>query len=173
MRTYGAEGHFCTCTQGHGAAECTKQGRAAVVVSVVPCAIHTALVTTLPISSATLSHMPVCHNCGLIPSFSIFSFSNPPSSFLLPVFPLCRYELLILYLPAFFSLLPSFFPAPLLQSVSLFCPRLFPSSLSLFPSASLSSAASMFLCVNSWDAFVEGFHSDGPIEQVVIHVCSL
>ena len=128
------------------------------------------LVTTPPVSPATPSHMPVSHNCGLIPSFSIIFF-------LLPVLPLCRCELLIIYLPAFFSLPPSsplhffFFFFNLFLSFALAFP-LSPS----FPSASLlffPPAASMFLCVNSWDAFVEGFHSDGPFEQVVIHVCWL
>lgn len=116
--------------------------------------------------------LPLCHT-GSYASLSqlwphslflhyFFSFSNPPSSF--PSFPSshCRFELLIICLHTLFSLLC----AALLQSVSLF-PLLSVS----FPLS--SSAASVFLCVNSWDAFVEGFHSDGPFEQVVIHVCWL
>lgn len=102
-----------------------------------PCHSHSLRQYHLLSLSATLSHMPVSHNCGLIPSFSIifFSFLNPPSSFfffLLPVLPLCRCELLIMYFPAFFSLLPSLL-APLFQSVSLFCPRLFPPLSLSFP----------------------------------------
>lgn len=125
--------------------------------------------------SATPSHMPVSHNCGLIPSFSIIfsSLSNLPPLFffLLPVLSLCRCELLIIHLPAFL------FPPPPCSTSSI-CFSLLPPSLSLSLSLPLclfffSSAASMFLCVNSWDAFVEGFHSDGPFEQVVIHVCWL
>lgn len=119
--------------------------------------------------SATPSHMPVSHNCGLIPSFSIIfsSLSNLPSSFFSPSCPLAL------------SLRASDYPSPcfpLPSSSLLHFFNLFPPSLSLslsFPLPIFSSAASMFLCVNSWDAFVEGFHSDGPFEQVVIHVCWL
>lgn len=126
--------------------------------------------------SATLSHMPVSYNCGLIPSFSIIIFSQSRAPllfflfFLLAVLLLCCCKLLIIYLPGFFSLPLSLLPAPLLQSVSLFLPLLFPPR-SL--SASFAPAASVFLCLNSRDAFVEGFHSDVPFEQVFIHVCWL
>lgn len=44
----------------------------------------------------------------------------------------------------------------------------FPSSSSLSPVC--ASAAPVCPCVNSWDTFVAGFHSDGPFEQVVIDV---
>lgn len=70
-----------------------------------------------------------------------FSKASPP----LPITLLCGRELLTVYLQAF-----------------LFCPL---QSVSPFP-----SAFSLF-CVNSWDAFVKGFHSDGPFEQAVIHFC--
>lgn len=73
----------------------------------------------------------------------VSSFPNP-LFFLPPIILLFGWELLTVYLQAFL-----FLP---LQSVSLF-----PSAFSLF-------------CVNSWDAFVKGFHSDGQFEQVVIRV---
>lgn len=126
--------------------------------------------------SATPSHMPVSHNCGLVPSFSIIfsSLSNlpPPLFFFSPSCPLAL------------SLRASDYPSPcvplpsssLLHFFNLFLsspPFSLPLSLSSPLPLFFSSAASMFLCVNSWDAFVEGFHSDGPFEQVVIHVCWL
>ena len=180
VRAHGAEGHFRVCTQGHGVAECTKQGRAAVVVSVVLCAVHTAFVGTPPISSSSsLPRRLICQSLTTVASFPL-----SPLFF----FPLYRISPPLFFPPSFLSsrsvaasfwLSVSLFflsllllPAPLLQSVSPFSPSL-SLSLPLFPSASFSSAASMFLCVNSWDAFVEGFHSDGPFEQVVIHVCWL
>lgn len=174
VRTYGAEGHFNFCTQGRNVAKCTKQGRAAVILRVVPCAIFLAFIISPPISSPSLPTWLICQSLTTVAPFPLsplFFFTFFLFS-LLPVLQLWCCELLIIYLPAFFSLLPSLLFAALLQSVSLFYPWLFPPRC-LFPSASFSFSASMFLCVNSWDAFVEGFHSDGPFEQVVIHVCSL
>ena len=178
VRAHGAEGHFRVCTQGHGVAECTKQGRAAVVVSVVLCAVHTAFVGTPPISSSSsLPRRLICQSLTTVASFPLsplFFFPlyriSPPLFF----FPSC---LLALSLRASDYLSPCFSSpssSSLLHFFNLFLhsPPL-SLSLPLFPSASFSSAASMFLCVNSWDAFVEGFHSDGPFEQVVIHVCWL
>lgn len=178
VRARGAEGHFRVCTQGHGVAECTKRGRAAVVVSAVLCAAHTAFVGTPPISSASLPHRLICQSLTTVASFPLsplffplYRISPPLFFFLLPVLSLCRCELLIIHLPAFL------FPPPPCSTSSI-CFSLLPPSLSLSLSLPLClfffpSAASMFLCVNSWDAFVEGFHSDGPFEQVVIHVCWL
>lgn len=77
------------------------------------------------------------------------------------------------YAGLFFSKSSSFFPASRhpslwLRASDCLSPSLSsassPACLSLFP-----SAFSLF-CVNSWDAFVKGFHSDRPFEQVVIHV---
>lgn len=151
VKSYGAEGHFGVCTQGQCVVGRTTLAGAVIVSDVFSL-------------SHTQPHMPVSHNSGLIPLFSIICISLFLELPLLPVFSLCRCELLIICLSSPSS--PSLFPAPLLQSVSLSCPCVFPSSLR-FPTASV------FLFVNSWDAFVEGFHSDGPFEEVVIHVCSL
>lgn len=167
MRTYRAEGHFRVCIQGCSVAECTKQGRAAVIVSVVLCAIQTMFVTTPPISSPSLPHCLICQSLTTLASFPLsplfFSLSQIPLlfsyffSFLSSCSVAISFWLSISLLS--FPLLPSFFPAPLLQSVSLFfAPAC--SLLSLYFPLPLTSAASMFLCVDSWDAFVEGFHSD-------------
>lgn len=51
---------------------------------------------------------------------------------------------------------------PPVAAASSFHPPLFFSS-SLHP-----SFLSMFLCVNSLDVFVDGFHGDGPFEQVIV-----
>lgn len=126
----------------------SKRGRAAVVVSVVLAAFHTAFVTTPPTSSSSLRL--ICQSLTTMASFPL-----SPLFFLLwlavcaPL--LCPCELLIILLAT-----------PLLQSASL--------SLSVCCVSSCSLAAPL-LSVNSWDAFVGGFHSDGPFEQVVVHVC--
>lgn len=146
--------------------ECNKQGRASVVV-VLSNVLFTQPSSLSSSLSATLFLLPVSRNSGLIPSPSIiFLFLQHPSSY----FPL-SYRLVALSSRLSLCLLSpplSPLPAPLPHSCFSFSPRLFPS---LLPS--LSAAASMSLCVNSWDAFVEGFHSDEPFEQVVIHVCTL
>lgn len=178
VRARGAEGHFRVCTQGHGVAECTKRGRAAVVVSAVLCAAHTAFVGTPPISSASLPHRLICQSLTTVASFPLSPLFfplyriSPPPLFFSPSCPLAL------------SLRASDYPSPcvplpsssLLHFFNLFLsspPFCLPLSLSSPLPLFFSSAASMFLCVNSWDAFVEGFHSDGPFEQVVIHVCWL
>lgn len=51
-------------------AECTKRGRAAVIVVLSP--VPLTQPSQLFSLSATLAHMPVSCNCGLIPSLSIF-----------------------------------------------------------------------------------------------------
>lgn len=88
VRARGAEGHFRVCTQGHGVAECTKRGRAAVVVSAVLCAAHTAFVGTPPISSASLPHRLICQSLTTVASFPLsplffplYRISPPPSFF--------------------------------------------------------------------------------------------
>lgn len=92
-KSYIAEGHFHVCTQGQSVAECTKQGRAAVIV--VLCPVPLTQPSQLFSLSATLAHMPVSCNCGLIPSLSIiffFSFFSRTTLFCLcPVLPFCRF----------------------------------------------------------------------------------
>ncbi len=88
MRTYGAEGHFSVCTQGRSVAECTKQGRAAVIVSVILRAIHTVFVSVPHISSPSLPHCLICQSLTTVASFPLsplfFSvFRIPPPFFLL------------------------------------------------------------------------------------------
>lgn len=144
---YGAESRFHVCTQVHGVAECTKQGRASAAVRVVLCGVRTAFVITPNISSPSLPHCLICQSLTTVASFPLsplfFSFSNPPLLFFLrPVLPLCRFELLIIYLRVFFSVLPSLLCAALLQSVSLslfFYPLAFFPPLCLFPSFSSCS----------------------------------
>lgn len=79
-KSYRAEGHFHVCTQGQSVAECTKRGRAAVIVVLSP--VPLTQPSQLFSLSATLAHMPVSCNCGLIPSLSIifflFFFLNHP-----------------------------------------------------------------------------------------------
>lgn len=162
-----------------------ERRRAAVIVALPP-----SLCLRLCSLAVTLSHVPVAHHHhhrGLIPSFSIifFLFSQPPPTpthtsprsrhLSLSVLPLCRFELLIIYVVApLLSLLASAAARPpALHFFNLFLSRtlaqLYPPS-ALPPPRSASSplffpplsAPSMFLRVNSSDAFVEGFHSDGP-----------
>lgn len=176
---YGAESRFHVCTQVHGVAECTKQGRASAAVRVVLCGVRTAFVIAPNISSPSLPHCLICQSLTTVASFPLsplfFSFSNPPSSF---------FSFLSSHSVALSSWLSiSVFSSPssphssvlhffnLFLSSSFFTPSPFFLLSVSFPL--FLHAASMFLCVNSWDAFVEGFHSDGPFEQVVIHVCSL
>lgn len=88
--------------------------------------------------SATPSHMPVSHNCGLVPSFSIIfsSLSNlPPPPLFFFSFLSSRSVAASFWLSISLRSSSLLLPAPLLQSVSLFSPLLSP-SLSLFPSAS-------------------------------------
>lgn len=119
----------------------------------------------------------------LFPLFFSF-FRSPPTPthtsprsrhLSLSVLPLCRFELLIISVVApLLSLLASAAARPpALHFFNLFLSRtlalLYPPS-ALPPPRSASSplffpplsAPSMFLRVNSSDAFVEGFHSDGP-----------
>lgn len=90
-KSYRAEGHFHVCTQGQSVAECTKRGRAAVIVVLSP--VPLTQPSQLFSLSATLAHMPVSCNCGLIPSLSIFFslfFSSEPPSFV-SVLSFCRF----------------------------------------------------------------------------------
>lgn len=83
VHTYGVETHFCVSSQGHSVAECTKRGRAAVVVSVIFCAVHTASVTTPP--SLPHSYL-ICQSFTVVASFPLsplfFPFLNPHPLFL-------------------------------------------------------------------------------------------
>lgn len=130
-KSYRAEGHFHVCTQGQSVAECTKRGRAAVIVVLFP--VPLTQPSQLFSLSATLAHMPVSCNCGLIHSLSIIFFSFFFSWTTL--FCLCPVvlSLLMICLPAFFS---SLSPAPLLQS---FTPSFSPFFLFLLLFFSLSS----------------------------------
>lgn len=140
VRTYGAEGHLHFCTQGRIVVKCTEQGRVAVILHV----IFLAFIMTPPISSPSLPTWLICQSLTTVASFPLsplFFFTFFLFS-LLPVLQLWCCELLIIYLPAFFSLLPSLLFAALLQSVSLFLPLPFPSSLSL------SLCLFFFFCLN-------------------------
>lgn len=160
-KSYRAEGHFHVCTQGQSVAECTKRGRAAVIVVLSP--VPLTQPSQLFSLSATLAHMPVSCNCGLIPSLSIFFL----------FFFLLNHPLLSLSCRSVASndLSPCFLLLALPCSTSsIFHPIIFsPLSFSFFSSL-FPLADPMFVCVNSWDAFVDRFHSDETFEQVVIHV---
>lgn len=141
------------------------------------------MLLTQPSSVRLPSPLPLCHTVSyaslsqlwprsLFLHYFFLFIESPPPLFFSPSCPLAL------------SLRASDYPSPcfplpsssLLHFFNLFIsspPFSLPLSLSSPLPLFFSSAASMFLCVNSWDAFVEGFHSDGPFEQVVIHVCWL
>lgn len=100
---------------------------------------------------ATRPHIPVTYKCGPLP-FHPFSQAIFYS---IVVSPIMRMMRMTTRLCAHFCFSLIYFYLHLLFT----------------PSSSFTSAASVFtLCVNSWDAFVDGFHGNGPFEQVVIHV---
>lgn len=159
--------------------------RAAVIVALPP-----SLCLRLCSLAVTLSHVPVAHHHhhhrGLIPSFSIifflFAAPPPPSPTPVPVIFLflSSHSVALSFWLSMSSLLssPSSPQPPPARPpcTSSICFSLVPSLCSTPPPPSLStplclfssfffpplSAPSVFLRVNSSDAFVEGFHSDGP-----------
>lgn len=129
-----------SCLHTDRVAECTEQ------LSLLCCPRCHSL--SPPISSPSLPHWLICQSLATVASFPLYPFFS-------------HHPLLSL---SSRSVAPND-PSPAFLPLALPC-----STSSVFLPLFLSSAAPVFICVNGWDAFVDRFHSDGPMEEVVIHV---
>lgn len=147
---YWADSHFPAVSS----AASTTQAKSLPLCS-FSCGVHTAFVITPNSSSPSLPHWLICQSLTTVASFPLsplffFFLESPP-----PLFPPFRPPTVALsfWLSISVPSSPSSAHSSVLHFFSLF--PFFPLLSVSFPL--FSSAASVFLCVNSWDAFVEGF----------------